>query len=117
MEFSDAREAMTHITRTRRAIHQSLIRPVLFGGAERGITVLSASAAIGIPLFAGLHVLTIAVALAFAFPVHGLGVWLARRDAQMVAVYLRSLSASDHYVPWGTRSRWSVPVHPSIPGV
>lgn len=107
---------MTSSARTKRTIHQSLIRPVLFGGAERGVSVLSVAAAIGIPMFAGLHVLTVAIALVFALPVHALGVWLARRDPQMIAVYLRSLSASDHYVPWGGRRLRSTAVHPCIPG-
>lgn len=100
----------------KRTIHQSLVRPVLFGGAERGVSVLSVSAAIGIPMFAGLHVLTVAIALALAFPVHGLGVWLAKRDPQMIAVYLRSLSASDYYVPWCARRPGSAAVHPCIHG-
>jgi type IV secretory pathway TrbD component len=100
----------------RRTIHQSLIRPVLFGGVERGVAVLSFSAAVGIPLFAGLHILTIAIALLFAFPIHALGVWLARRDAQMTSVYLRSISAGDHYVPFARRGR-AAPVHTCIPGV
>ena len=103
-------------THEKRTIHQALIRPVLFGGAERGVAVLSATAAIGIPLFAGLHVLTVGLALLFAFPIHGFGVWLARRDPHMVAVYLRSLSASDHYVPWCARRPGSGRVHPCIPG-
>ncbi|MGH7576221.1 MAG: VirB3 family type IV secretion system protein [Longimicrobiales bacterium] len=107
---------MTSSAGTKRTIHQSLIRPVLFGGAERGVSVLSVSAAIGIPMFAGLHVLTVGIALVFALPLHALGVWLARRDPQMIAVYLRSLSASDHYVPWGGRCPRSTVVHPSIPG-
>ena len=100
----------------RRRIHASLIRPILFGGVERGVAVLSFSAAIGIPLFAGLHVLTLAIAFLFAIPVHGLGVWMARRDPQMIAVYLRSISARDHYVPWGSRRVRAVQIHPCIPG-
>jgi len=107
---------MSSSTPSKRTIHQSLIRPVLFGGAERGITVVSVSAAIGIPLFAGLHVVTVATALLVALPLHGLGVWMARRDPQMIALYLRSLSANDHYVPWGTRRPRSGPVDPCIPG-
>lgn len=107
---------MPSSTPAQRTIHQSLIRPVLFGGAEWGITVVSVSAAIGLPLFAGLHVLTVATALLLAFSLHGLGVWMARRDPQMIALYLRSLSASDHYVPWGTRRPRSAPVPPCIPG-
>ncbi|MGH7576571.1 MAG: VirB3 family type IV secretion system protein [Longimicrobiales bacterium] len=107
---------MTFSSGIKRTIHQSLIRPVLFGGAERGVSVLSVSAAIGIPMFAGLHVLTVAIAFVFALPMHALGVWLARRDPQMIAVYLRSLSASDHYVPWAGRCPRSAVVHPCIPG-
>ena len=83
---------------------------------SRGVAVVSVAAAVGIPLFAGLHVLTVTIALLFAFPIHALGVWLASRDPQMVAVYLRTLSARDHYVPWAARQARSTPVRPSIPG-
>ena len=108
---------MASSTRERRRIHPSLIRPVLFGGVERGVAVVSFSAAIGIPLFAGLHILTIIIALLFAFPIHALGVWMANRDPQMVAVYLRSIAARDHYVPWSARGVRRAPVRPCIPGV
>lgn len=74
---------MASSTRERRRIHLSLIKPVLFGGVERRVAVMSASAAIGIPLFAGLHVVTLAIALVFAFPTHALGVWMPRRDPQI----------------------------------
>lgn len=107
---------MPSTVREKRQIHPSLIRPVLLGGAERGVTVLSVAAAIGIPMFTGLHPVTIGIALLFAIPMHALGVWLARRDPQGVAVYLRSISAKDHYVPWGTRRPRATGVRPSIPG-
>lgn len=107
---------MASSSRDRRRIHPSLIKPVLFGGVERGVAVMSASAAIGIPLFAGLHVLTLAIAFVFAFPIHALGVWMARRDPQMIAVYVRSISARDHYVPWSGRRVNRASVHPCIPG-
>lgn len=107
---------MASSTRERRTIHPSLIRPVLFGGAERGVAVVASSAAIGIPLYAGVHALTIAIALIFAFPIHALGVWMAKEDPQMIAIYLRSLSGKDHYLPWGSHRARSVSVHPCIPG-
>lgn len=107
---------MASSARERRTIHPSLIRPVLFGGVERGVAVMSASAAIGIPLFAGLHPLTIVLAVVFAFPIHALGVWMARRDPQMIAVYVRSISARDHYVPWSGRRSVRAAVNPCIPG-
>lgn len=101
--------------RERHRVHASLVRPVLFGGAERGVAVVSLAAAVGVPLFAGFHVLTLIIAFVFAVPIHALGVWMARRDPQMIAVYLRSISARDHYVPWGTRRVISPIVHPCIP--
>jgi type IV secretion system protein TrbD len=106
---------MSASTRERRTIHPSLIRPVLLGGAERGVAVVAFSAAVGIPLYAGLHVLTVAIALVFAFPIHALGVWMARRDPQMIAIYLRSLSGRDHYLPWGGHRSGAAAVHPCIP--
>lgn len=107
---------MVSSSRERRRIHSSLIKPILFGGVERGVVVMSGSAAIGIPLFAGLHPVTLVLAFVFAFPIHALGVWMARRDPQMMAVYVRSISARDHYVPWSGRRSVRTVVHPCIPG-
>jgi type IV secretory pathway TrbD component len=101
--------------RERRKIHASLIRPVLFGGVERGVAVVLFAAGIGIPLFVGFHVLTLTIAFVFAVPMHALGVWMARRDPQMIAVYVRSISARDHYVPWGSRRVQAAAVHACIP--
>ncbi len=101
----------------RRVIHPSLVRPVLFGGAEQGMTVLTVIAAVGIPLYGGFHVITITVALLLAFPLHALGVGLAKKDPQMVALYVRSLTARDFYLPFGARKTLSSVVRPSIPGV
>lgn len=80
------------------------------------MAVVAFSATIGVPLYAGLHVFTVAIALIFAFPIHALGVWIAKRDPQMIAVYLRSLSGKDHYLPWGSRRAGSFAVHSCIPG-
>jgi type IV secretory pathway TrbD component len=102
--------------RDRRRIHPSLIRPILFGGAEKGVAVVSFSAVIGVPLFAGVHLLTLGIAFVFAVPIHAMGVWLAKKDPLMIAVYLRSVFARDHYLPWGSRRVRMVPVHPCIPG-
>lgn len=107
---------MDSSARARHTIHPSLIRPVLFGGAEPGVAVVSVSTAVGVPMFAGLHLVTLAVALLFAFWVHAIGVWLARRDPQMIAVYLRSIAAKDHYVPWGTRRGRPMAPRPCVPG-
>ncbi len=103
--------------RARRVIHPSLVRPVLFGGAEQGMAVLTVIAAVGIPLYGGFHLITVAVALLLALPLHALGVGLAKKDPQMVALYVRSLMGRDHYLPFGARPTRSPVVRPSIPGV
>ena len=50
----------------RRRIHPSLVRPVLFGGAERGVAVVSVAAAVGVTT-----ALTCAVALVNTVHVNG----------------------------------------------
>jgi type IV secretion system protein TrbD len=100
----------------KRPIHPSLIRPILLGGAERGMAIISVAAGIGVPMFTGLHPVASVIAVLFAFSLHALGVWLARRDPQAIAVYVRSISAKDHYLPWGSRRLRAGSVRPSIPG-
>ncbi len=102
--------------RARRVIHPSLVRPVLFGGAEQGMAVLTVIAGVGIPLYGGLHLVTIAAAALLGFPLHALGVWLAKKDPQMVALYVRSAMSRDFYLPFGARRTASPAVRPSIPG-
>jgi type IV secretory pathway TrbD component len=99
-----------------RPVHLSLIRPVLLGGSEQGMAVLTLIAAVGIPMYGGFHPLTIAVGLLFALPVHALGVWLAKKDPQTIVLYVRSLRARDFYLPQGAAGTRSPAVRPSIPG-
>ena len=101
--------------RGRRPVHPSLVRPVLFGGTEQGVAMLAVSAGVGVPMYGGFHPVTIAAGLFLAVPIHALGVWLAKKDSQMVALYLRSLLARDFYLPHGTRRTRSPAVRPSIP--
>lgn len=100
----------------RRVVHQSLIRPVLFGGTEQGIAMLVLIAAVGIPMYGGFHAATIGIGFLLAVPLHSLGVWLAKKDPQMVALFARSISARDFYLPFGAMRTRSSVVRPSIPG-
>ena len=100
----------------RRVVHQSLIRPVLFGGTEQGVAMVTLIGAVGIPMYGGFHPITIVVGLAVAIPIHALGVWLAKKDPQMVSLYIRGALARDFYLPYGSRKARSAMVRPSIPG-
>lgn len=99
-----------------RPVHPSLVRPMLFGGTEQGMAMLAVSAGVGIPMYGGFHPLGIAAGLLLAIPVHALGVWLAKKDPQMVALYVRTLQGRDYYLPYGSRRARSPGVRPSIPG-
>ena len=107
---------MSSHKRTKHLLHVSLVRAVLFGGTEQGMAMLTLIAAVGIPMYGGFHPVTIAVGLLLAFPIHGLGVWFAKKDPQMVALYVRSILARDFYLPYGARRTRSPVVRPSIPG-
>lgn len=102
--------------RERGVVHPSLVRPVLFGGVEQGMAMLTLIAAVGIPLYGGFHPVTIGVGLLLAFPIHALGVWMAKKDPQMVGLYARSVWGDDHYLPYGAKRTRSSRVRPSIPG-
>jgi hypothetical protein len=49
-------------------------------------------------------------------PLHALGVSLAKKDAQMIVLLVRSLWARDSYPPHGAVRTRASAVRPSIPG-
>jgi type IV secretory pathway TrbD component len=100
----------------KRPVHQSLIRPALFGGTEQGMAVLTLIAVVGIPMYGGFLPVTIALGFLVGLPLHALGVSLAKKDAQMVALLVRSLWARDSYLPHGAGRTRAPAVRPSIPG-
>jgi type IV secretory pathway TrbD component len=116
MSPPDKVELVSSHKRGKRTVHPSLIRPVLFGGTEQGMAMLTVIAGVGVPLYGGFHPVSLVVGLALAFPTHTLGVWLAKKDAQMVTLFVRSLLDRDFYLPYGSRRTRSPVVRPSIPG-
>jgi type IV secretory pathway TrbD component len=84
-------------------IHASLVRPVLFAGAEPAAVIVEITTAFALVFGVGLHVATLLLALFYLTVVHSVMVWVAKQDPQMSALYLRSLGGLDFYVP-----------HPSI---
>lgn len=86
-------------------LHQSLIRPILLGGAERSLALLngvvSAALIFGIGSWqAG------ALGVVFAIVVHWGLVQLAKQDTQFFDIYRRHVQYQDYYPaqssPWAT---------------
>ena len=80
-------------------IHASLHRPVLFAGAEPAVVIVEVSTAFALVFGVGFHVATLLLAGFYLTVVHGMMVWVAKQDAQMSALYIRSLGAGDFYAP------------------
>lgn len=96
-------------------IHASLYRPVLFAGAEPAVVVLEMTTAFALVFGIGLHVATVLLAVFYVTVVHSVMVWVAKQDAHMTALYVRSLSARDFYAPHASPRAPSPFVFPSIP--
>ena len=96
-------------------IHASLYRPVLFAGAEPAVVVLEMTTAFALVFGIGLHVATVLLAVFYVTIVHSVMVWVAKQDAHMTALYVRSLSARDFYAPHADSRAPSPFVVPSIP--
>ena len=78
-------------------IHRSLVRPVLLGGAERAPAIVNGTTMLGIGLGPGFHWPNILLAAFLGTAVHMLLRWMAKRDPQFFAVYLRHLSYQPDY--------------------
>jgi type IV secretory pathway TrbD component len=95
-------------------VHPSLYRPVLFAGAKPAVVVMEVTTAFALVFGVGLHVATVLLAAFYLTVVHSLMIWVAKQDAHMIALYVRSLSGRDFYPPHGSPHASSPPVHPSI---
>lgn len=77
-------------------LHQSLIRPILLGGAERTLALMNGVVAAG--MIFGIGSWQAAVAgLVFAVAIHSLLVQLAKKDSQFFDVYKRHIQYQDYY--------------------
>jgi type IV secretory pathway TrbD component len=96
-------------------VYTSLYRPLLFAGAEPAAVVVELSTAFALVFGIGMHVATVLLALFYLTVVHSVMVWVARQDAHMSMLYVRSLSARDFYPPHGAIGSASALPKPSIP--
>jgi type IV secretory pathway TrbD component len=101
--------------RVSHVIHGSLIRPVLFAGAEPSVVIVECCVAFALLFVVGLHLVTVAIALFWLTAVHSVMVWVAKQEPQMTSLYVRSLSGRDFYAP---QAKVHAPIRaprPSIP--
>ena len=96
-------------------VHTSLYRPLLLAGAEPAVVVVEFTTAFALVFGIGMHVVTVLLALFYLTVVHSVMVWVARQDAHMSMLYVRSLSARDFYPPHSAIDAVSAPPKPSIP--
>lgn len=101
--------------RTTHIVHVSLIRPVLFAGAEPAVVIVETCVAFALVFVVGLHVLTFAIALFWLTAVHSAMVWVATQEPQMTSLYVRSLLAHDFYAPHARAHLPTPAPHPAIP--
>jgi type IV secretory pathway TrbD component len=100
---------------TLHTIHESLIRPVLFIGVAPGLAIAEVSTAFALVFLVGLHLITVGLIAMYIAVIHPLAVWATTQDPQMPAVYLRSLSVHDYYLPHATPFTRTPRVGLSIP--
>lgn len=84
---------------TDHAVHQALVRPVLYLGVERPVIALEATLCAALVFGIGPSTLSIACVAAVVLVAHPVAVWLTSRDAQIVELYLRSRAYADFYAP------------------
>jgi len=101
----------------RHVVHASLYRPVLFGGVEFGVLVTEATTVLALLFVIGVHAGTVVLAVMYAVGVHALAVWVTAGDAQITAVYLRSLFVRDYYPAHGCLHVPSRPIRDALPKV
>jgi type IV secretory pathway TrbD component len=100
--------------REEHVVHASLYRPVLLAGAEPAIVIVEVSTAFALVFGIGLYAATILLATLYLTVVHGLMVWVAKQDAHMIALYVRSLAGADFYAPHADIHAPSPSVKPSM---
>lgn len=103
--------------RAAHVIHTSLIRPVLFAGAEPAVVIVETCVVFALLFVVGIHVVTVAIAAFWLTVVHSVMVWVAKQEPQMTALYVRSLSGRDFYTPLAHAHISTPTPRPAIPAV
>jgi type IV secretory pathway TrbD component len=96
-------------------LHPSLWRPALFMGVEPAVAILEGTTALALVFVVGLHFITLALAVFYLTVVHSVMAWVAKQDALMSQLYIRSLTAKDYYAPHAGIGAGPPSVHATLP--
>ena len=80
-------------------VNRSLIRPLLFCGAEKKVSAIYGLITISIALATRFHPPGIFLAPLIFISCHLFFMWLAKRDPQMIAIYSRHIRYNQGYFP------------------
>ena len=97
-------------------IHPSLCRPVLYAGVAAGFLFFEVSAVFLLLFEAGIHLVTIGLALVYGLCFHPLAVHLCAKDPQIVDLYIRSLRNADYYEASASVRAPVRPIDPALAG-
>lgn len=84
-------------------LHQSLVRPLLLGGAERSLAMINGVISAGLIFGIGSWQAAV-LGVVFAFVVHWGLVQLAKKDTQFFDIYRRHIQYQDYYPPQASPS-------------
>ena len=96
-------------------LHTSLLRPLLWGGADRRLVVLLWTLVVLLVLGTPTHPLTLSLALLLGIGGHAALVYAAKADPYWFDIYWRALHYQDCYPAQGSVQAPPGRVSPSIP--
>ena len=106
---------MEPLQRETRTIHPSLYRPITIGGAEARFVIFEGVTVGSLAIMGGFHWLSLLLGLFYVVVVHGVMVWVTKKDPHLIVLYVRSLQHPDYYPAHARAHAPPRPVKPSIP--
>lgn len=85
-------------------VHQSLVKPILFGGAERELAIINVLLIVMLIVGGNFSLVGIIIAGLLATVGHASLVAAAKLDSQLVRIYCRHIRYKDYYPALSTHS-------------
>jgi type IV secretory pathway TrbD component len=96
------------------AIHPALHRAVLVAGVDRGFVIVEVTLVTALVVMGGFDWRTLSAAALLVGALHPAIAWATRADAEIAAVYVRSLGGQDFYPPVGSWRARPARVRPAV---
>ena len=97
------------------AVHQSLVRPMLYLGVERTVIAVEVILCLALVCGVGPHLATFAICAFVVLALHPTMAWLTAKDPLVLEIYMRSRAYRDFYAPHAAVQRPGRKAQPSIP--